>query len=43
MIYSLKKEGVAPDYVFDGMTIDVEGNLFICTFGGSKVMKINPT
>lgn len=43
MIYSLKENGAAPGYVFDGMTSDLDGNLFIATFNGHKVMKINPT
>lgn len=41
-IFSLKKNGKVPGYVFDGMTSDVNGNLYITTFGGHKVMKIDP-
>lgn len=29
--------------MLDGMTSDIDGNLFIATFGGGKVMKIDPT
>lgn len=27
---------------FLGMTIDTDGNLYVATWGGSKVLKINP-
>lgn len=42
IIFSLKRNGKVPGYVFDGMTSDVNGNLFITTFGGHKVVKIDP-
>ena len=29
-------------FVADGMTIDTEGNLYVATFFGSRVLKINP-
>ncbi|XP_063704399.1 regucalcin-like isoform X2 [Culicoides brevitarsis] len=32
-----------PPFVPDGMTSDTEGNLYVATFGGSKILKINPT
>lgn len=32
-----------PPFVPDGMTIDEAGNLYVATFGGSKVLKVNPT
>lgn len=41
-IFSLVKGGVEPNYIFDGMTSDKDGNLYAATFGGSKIMKINP-
>lgn len=41
-MFSLKKNGKVPRYVLDGMTSDVDGNLFITTFGGNKVIKIYP-
>lgn len=41
-IFSLKKGNKIPDFIFDGMTSDINGNLFIATFGGSRVMKIDP-
>lgn len=42
-IFLLREDGKKPDYVLDGMTSDVEGNLFIATYNGHKVMKVNPT
>lgn len=41
-IFSLKRNGKVPGYVFDGMTSDTNGILYIATFGGHKVMKIDP-
>lgn len=29
-------------FLFIGMTIDTDGNLYVATWGGSKVVKINP-
>ncbi|XP_062536350.1 regucalcin-like [Armigeres subalbatus] len=34
--------GARPSFVPDGMTIDTDGNLYVATFGGSTVYKINP-
>lgn len=34
--------GERPGFVPDGMTIDTEGNLYVATFGGWKIFKINP-
>lgn len=31
-----------PPFVPDGMTSDSEGNLYVATFGGSKILKVNP-
>lgn len=31
-----------PDLVLDGLTNDNDGNLFITTFGGSKILKVDP-
>lgn len=31
-----------PSFVPDGMTIDTQGNLYVATWGGSRVLKINP-
>ncbi|XP_055307261.1 regucalcin-like, partial [Sitodiplosis mosellana] len=41
-IYSLIQNGVTPDFVFDGMTSDLDGNLYLATFGGSKIVKFDP-
>lgn len=35
--------GERPEFVPDGMTIDTNGSLYVATFGGSKILKINPT
>lgn len=35
--------GERPGFVPDGMTIDTEGNLYVTTFGGWKIYKVNPT
>ncbi|XP_055300055.1 regucalcin-like isoform X2 [Sitodiplosis mosellana] len=35
-------DGKTPDFVLDGMTSDVEGNLYIATYNGHKVFKLNP-
>lgn len=32
-----------PPFVPDGMTIDDAGNLYVATFGGNKILKVNPT
>lgn len=29
-------------FVADGMTIDTDGNLYVATFFGSRILKINP-
>lgn len=38
-----KVNGEKPTFVPDGMTIDSEGNIYVATFGGYKIIKINPT
>lgn len=38
----LSKNGQNPGFVPDGMTIDEEGNLYIATWGGSKIIKVDP-
>ncbi|XP_031628645.1 regucalcin-like [Contarinia nasturtii] len=42
IIFTLRENGKVPEYIFDGMTSDVDGNLFIATYDDYKVMKINP-
>lgn len=42
-IFSLVRDGIKPDFIFDGMTSDRDsGNLYLATFGGSKIVKFNP-
>lgn len=38
----LSANGENPGFVPDGMTIDTEGNLYIATWGGSKIIKVDP-
>lgn len=33
--------GTKPDYILDGMTNDVDGNLYLATFDGSKIIKLD--
>lgn len=42
VLYDLRVDGKNPGYVPDGMTSDAEGFLYVATWGGSKLMKINP-
>lgn len=42
IILSIKEEGTIPSYIFDGMTSDLDGNLYVATFGGSKIIKVDP-
>lgn len=39
---SLIQNGIKPGYLFDGMTNDRFGNLYVATFGGSKIVIFNP-
>uniref|UniRef100_A0A182JTM0 Regucalcin n=1 Tax=Anopheles christyi TaxID=43041 RepID=A0A182JTM0_9DIPT len=41
VFYDLRVNGGNPGYVPDGMTSDADGNLYVATWGGSKVMKID--
>lgn len=40
---NLKAEYDPLDFVADGMTIDTEGNLYVATFFGGRILKINPS
>ncbi|XP_052864812.1 regucalcin-like [Anopheles cruzii] len=40
--YDFKVNGKSPGYFCDGMTIDVEGNLYVAMFDYYKVLKISP-
>ncbi|XP_062534271.1 regucalcin-like isoform X2 [Armigeres subalbatus] len=42
ILYDWRVNGEGPGYFGDGMTNDEEGNLYVATWGGSKVQKINP-
>lgn len=42
VLYDLRVGGKNPGYVADGMTHDNDGNLYVATWGGSKLLKINP-
>lgn len=37
-----KVDGKIPNFAPDGMCIDTDGNLYVATFGGSKVLKVDP-
>ncbi|XP_049284939.1 regucalcin-like isoform X1 [Anopheles funestus] len=41
VFFDLRVNGTNPGYVADGMTSDADGNLYIATWGGSKVMKVD--
>ncbi|XP_053670876.1 regucalcin-like [Anopheles nili] len=41
VFFDLRIDGSHPGYVPDGMTSDADGNLYIATWGGSKVMKVD--
>ncbi|KAG5887000.1 hypothetical protein JTB14_024216 [Gonioctena quinquepunctata] len=40
-IFTKEKHGIS-EGIFDGMTIDTDGNLWVAVFGESKVIKIDP-
>lgn len=42
VLIDFRVNGERPSFGPDGMTIDAEGNLYVCTWGGSKIMKIDP-
>jgi gluconolactonase len=42
VVIDFRVKGERPIFVPDGMTIDSEGNLYVATFGGSSVLKIDP-
>lgn len=43
VVIDFKINGERPPFVPDGMTIDANGSLYVATFGGSTVYKINPS
>lgn len=34
--------GTKPSYVLDGMTNDVDGNLYFAVYAGKRIIKFNP-
>lgn len=42
VLYDLRVNGENPGFVGDGMTDDVDGNLYVATWGGYKLLKLNP-
>jgi len=43
VVIDFKVNGQKPNFVPDGMTIDTDGNLYVATWGGSRIIKVNPT
>ncbi|XP_055615144.1 regucalcin-like [Toxorhynchites rutilus septentrionalis] len=43
VVTDFRVNGERPDFVPDGMTIDTDGYLYVATFGGSCVCKIDPS
>lgn len=41
MLIDFKTNGERPGFLPDGMTIDSDGNLYVATWGGSKIIKVN--
>ncbi|XP_058115934.1 regucalcin-like [Anopheles ziemanni] len=41
VFFDLRVNGTAPGYVPDGMTSDANGNLYVATWGGWKVLKVD--
>ncbi|XP_035772966.1 regucalcin-like [Anopheles albimanus] len=41
VVIDFRVNGERPPFVPDGMTIDAEGSLYVATFGGSTVYKVN--
>ncbi|XP_053692020.1 regucalcin-like [Sabethes cyaneus] len=42
VLIKIKSDEAATEFMADGMTSDVDGNLYVALFAGSKVLKINP-
>jgi len=42
VLIDFRVDGKNPGFGPDGMTSDADGNLYVCTWGGSKIFKINP-
>lgn len=42
VIYNLRKTSPKDHLLPDGMTIDTEGNIYVATFNGATIFKVNP-
>lgn len=42
LLIDFKKDGKPAGFLPDGMTIDTNGFLYVATWGGSKIYKIDP-
>lgn len=42
VLIDFKKDGQNPGFIPDGMTIDTNQNIYVATWGGSKIFVINP-
>lgn len=42
VLIDFKVDGKNPGFIPDGMTIDTEGFLYVATWGGSRIFKIDP-
>ncbi|KAL7745499.1 hypothetical protein ACLKA6_015494 [Drosophila palustris] len=43
VIYNLRKTSPKDHLLPDGMTIDTEGNIYVATFNGATIFKVNPS
>lgn len=42
MVFNLRKDDVKTHLLPDGMTIDTEGNIYVATFNGYTIFKVDP-
>lgn len=42
-VIDFRVNGEKPEFVPDGMTIDAQGFLYVCTWGGSRIIRVEPT
>lgn len=42
VVIDFSENGKNPGFVPDGLTIDTEGNLYVTTFGGGNIYKVDP-
>ncbi|XP_054728966.1 regucalcin-like isoform X1 [Anastrepha obliqua] len=43
VVFNLRKSNPKDNLLPDGLTIDSDGNLYVCTFNGHTIYKINPS